>query len=72
MSKSLNGPQKAQTSDRQYLSGRTAYDQGVSDNGKDSAEFRAAQTWGGQDSLAVRIFTPDRAMAPGRTVGTLA
>ena len=46
MLQSLNQPQQPQHSNRQFLSGQSAYDQGVSDNGKDSTEFRAVQTWG--------------------------
>ena len=37
---------QSQNSNRQFLSAQSAYDQGVSDNGKDSAEFRAVQTGG--------------------------
>ena len=46
MLQSQNQPHQPQNSDRQFLSGQSAYDQGVSDNGKDSAEFRAVQTGG--------------------------
>ena len=50
MLESLKQQDKAPTAERQFLSAQGSeqgtYDQGVSNNGKDSAEFRAVQTWG--------------------------
>jgi len=49
MAESLRKTDKAPQTERQFLSAQGTdqgtYDQGVSNNGKDSAEFRAVQTW---------------------------
>ena len=38
--------QNTPAADRQFLSSDAGYDHGVSNNAKQSADFRATQTWG--------------------------